>query len=108
MSYSRGWSVLAPTPVVHIADRAAADMHAERVGRTGSIVPDEGADVFGRQIIAHFMFSHPNSTELLCPYSLNVAHVNHHTIECNTEVRWATDALWIHHGECMEKPVSFL
>lgn len=100
--------LVAPAPVVHITDRAAADMYAERIGISGNLVRDDAAGVLGRQIIVNYMFSHPTSTVMLFPYSSNVAYVNHHATNYNTEVRWTNDAPWIHHEEWLEKPVSFL
>jgi len=99
--------LVAPAPLVHIADRAAANMYEERIGSKGNIVRNE-TGMIKQQIIINYMFGHPKSSVLLFPYSSNVAYFNHHATEYNAEVRWATDAPWIHHEEWLEKPVSFL
>lgn len=100
--------LVAPAPLVLIADRAAADMYQEKVGRKGNVVRDDETGVIKEQIILNYMFGHRDSSVVLFPYSSNVAYINHHATEYNAEVRWAEDAPWIHHEEWLTKPVSFL
>jgi len=103
---AKGWLV-APAPLVHIADKSAANMYEEKIGRKGNLVRDDDA-MIKTQIIINYMFGHPNSTVLLFPYSSNVAYINHDSTEYNAELRWATDASWIHHDDWLTKPVSYL
>ena len=101
--------LVAPAPVVHVADGAAANMYLETIGRrSGTVVRDEVTGVVKRQIIVNYMFGHGNSTVLLFPYSSNVAYINHHRTEYNAEVRWAKDFSFFHHDEWLDKPVEFL
>ena len=99
--------LVAPAPIVHIADKSTTNMYNEKIGRQGNIVRDETALVT-QQIIHNYMFGHPNSTVLLFPYSSNVAYINHHATEYNTEVRWANDFSFFHKEEWLNKPVDFL
>jgi hypothetical protein len=99
--------LVAPAPLVHIADRTTTTMYDEKIGRLGNVVRDETA-VVGHQIILNYMFGHPNSTVLLFPYSSNVAYINHHATGYNAEVRWAEDFSFFHKEEWMSKPVDFL
>jgi len=99
--------LVAPAPLVHIADKSAANMYEERIGNRGNIVRNDTA-MIQRQLITNYMFGHPNSTVLLFPYSSNVPYINHHSTEYNAELRWATDAPWIHNEDWLTKPVSFL
>ena len=104
-----GGGLVAPAPVVHVADGATANMYLETIGGgSGTLVRDEAAGVVKRQIIVNYMFGHRNSTVLLFPYSSNVAYINHHADLYNTEVRWAKDFEFFHHEEWLEKSVEFL
>ncbi|KAL9182949.1 hypothetical protein ACHAXT_004228 [Thalassiosira profunda] len=99
--------LVAPAPVVHIADKAAANMYNETIGIRGNIVRDE-EHLMLKQIILNYCFGHPNSTLLLFPYSSNVAYINHHSTEYNAELRWATDFAFYHHEDWLSKPIEFL
>ena len=99
--------LVAPAPVVHVADKSTTNMYNEKIGRHGSIVRDE-TEVVNHQIIYNYMFGHPNSTVVLFPYSSNVAYINHHATEYNAEVRWAKDFSFFHKDEWLSKPVDFL
>jgi hypothetical protein len=99
--------LVAPAPVVHVADKSTTNMYNEKIGRNGSIVRDE-TEVINHQIIYNYMFGHPNSTVVLFPYSSNVAYINHHATEYNAEVRWAKDFSFFHKDEWLSKPVDFL
>lgn len=100
--------LVAPAPVVHFADKAAVNMYNETIGRLGNIVRDESLGPIKKQIIVNYMFSHPNSTVALWPYSSNVAYINHHATEFNAELRWAKDFDFFHHEDWLSKPVDFL
>jgi hypothetical protein len=89
--------LVAPAPLVHIADKATTNIYTR----------DETALVT-HQIILNYMFGHPNSTVSLFPYSSNVAYINHHATEYNTEVRWANDFSFFHKDEWLSKSVDFL
>ena len=99
--------LIAPAPVVHIADRTTTNMYNATKGQQGDDVRDETA-LISHQIILNYMFGHPNSTVLLFPYSSNVAYINHHATEYNAEVRWAEDFSFFHKEEWLRKPVDFL
>lgn len=99
--------LVAPAPVVHIADRTTTNIYNEKIGRLGNVVRDETALV-SHQIILNYVFGHPNSTVLLFPYSSNVAYINHHATDYNAEVRWAEDFSFFHKKEWLNKPVDFL
>mmetsp|Transcript_33249 Transcript_33249/g.80436 ORF Transcript_33249/g.80436 Transcript_33249/m.80436 type:complete len:716 (+) Transcript_33249:31-2178(+) len=102
--------LVAPAPLVLIADAATANMYSETIGPKGNIVRDEEGGVINKQIIINYMFGHPNSTVLLFPYSSNVAYINHHAVDYNAEVRWAGegDFSFFHHPDWLDKPVEFL
>lgn len=97
-----------PAPVVHITDKAAANMYNETIGEKGTIVRDEKDGVVKQQIIINYMFGHPKSSVVLFPYSSNAAYINHHATEYNTEVRWAKDFSFYHHEDWLNKSVEFL
>lgn len=100
--------LVAPAPVVHIADKAAMDMYNETIGLSGAVVRDEAVGVVNKQIMINYVFGHNKSTMLLFPYSSNVAYINHHSTEYNAELRWAKDFSFYHHDEWLNKPVDFL
>lgn len=79
--------LVAPVPVVHFADGAAANMYNETI-KNGKIVRDETLGPIKQQIISNYMFGHPKSTVRLFPYSSNTAYVNHHATDYNAEVRY--------------------
>ncbi|KAL7554351.1 hypothetical protein ACHAWF_017807, partial [Thalassiosira exigua] len=99
--------LVAPAPLVHIADKATMNMYAETVGPHGNMVRDE-EKLVSRQIILNYVFGHPNSTVLLFPYSSNVAYINHDVAKYNAELRWATNTPWFHHEDWLNKSVEFL
>mmetsp|Transcript_31361 Transcript_31361/g.46875 ORF Transcript_31361/g.46875 Transcript_31361/m.46875 type:complete len:578 (-) Transcript_31361:773-2506(-) len=99
--------LVAPAPLVHIADKSKANMYAETKGPTGNIIRDE-EKVVHKQIILNYCFGHPNSTLLLFPYSSNVVYINHHSTEYNAKVRWTNDFDFYHHKDWLEKSVDFL
>ncbi|KAL3817281.1 hypothetical protein ACHAXA_003202 [Cyclostephanos tholiformis] len=100
--------LVAPAPVVHIADKSVANMYNETIGRSFTVVRDEAAGVITKQIITNYMFGHKNSTLLLFPYSSNVAYINHHSTKYNAGLRWAKDFSFYHHEEWLNKSVEFL
>lgn len=100
--------LVAPAPVVHIGDKANANMYNETIGHSSNIVRNKEAGVVTKQIIINYMFGHKNSTMLLFPYSSNVAYINHHSTEYNAEVRWAKDFSFYHHEDWLNKSVEFL
>lgn len=100
--------LVAPAPVVHIVDKAAVNMYNETIGRSGTKVRDEAAGPIAKQIIVNYCFGHKNSTILLFPYSSNVAYINHHATDYNTEVRWAKDFNFYHHDEWRNKSLEYL
>jgi len=99
--------LVAPAPLVHIADKSKTKMYAETKGPTGNIIRDE-EKVVHKQIILNYCFGHPNSTLLLFPYSSNVVYINHHSTEYNAKVRWTDDFDSFHHKDWLEKSVDFL
>eukprot|EP00985_Skeletonema_marinoi_P012181 scaffold5837_cov123-Skeletonema_marinoi.AAC.1 len=99
--------LVAPAPLVHIADKSKTKMYAETKGPTGNIIRDE-EKVVHKQIILNYCFGHPNSTLLLFPYSSNVVYINHHSTEYNAKVRWTNDFDFYHHKDWLEKSVDFL
>lgn len=99
--------LVAPAPVVHIADKATANMYGEMIGVNGNVVRNE-SDIIGKQVILNYMFGHPNSTMVLFPYSSNVPYINHHPTEYNAKVQWTSDFSFFHHEDWLDKPVEFL
>lgn len=99
--------LVAPAPLVHIADKASANMYAEMIGPNNNVVRNESS-VLGKQLIINYMFGHPNSTVLLFPYSSNVAYINHHATKYNAKLQWTTDFEFFHHADWLNKPVEFL
>lgn len=100
--------LVAPAPLVLIADKSATNMYNEKIGSKGNVVRDEKTGVIQQQIILNYMFGHPNSTVLLFPYASNGAYINHHHTEYNAELRWANDFSFFHHEDWLSKPVEFL
>ncbi len=99
--------LVAPAPLVHMADKSKVNMYAETKGPTGNIIRDE-ENIVHKQIILNYCFGHPNSTLLLFPYSSNVVYINHHSTKYNAKLRWTTDFDFYHHKEWLEKSVDFL
>ena len=99
--------LVAPVPLVHIADKSKANMYAEKKGPTGNIIRDE-ENIVHKQIILNYCFGHPNSTLLLFPYSSNVVYINHHSTEYNAKLRWTNGFDFYHHKDWLEKSVDFL
>ena len=99
--------LIAPAPIVHIADKSKANMYAETKGPNGNIIRDE-EKIVHKQIILNYCFGHPNSTLLLFPYSSNVVYINHHATKYNAKVRWTNDFDFYHHKEWLEKSVDML
>ncbi|KAL3799289.1 hypothetical protein HJC23_013014 [Cyclotella cryptica] len=98
--------LVAPAPVVHIADKLAVNMYGEMIGPNGNVVRNE-TQVIGKQLILNYMFGHENSSMLLFPYSSNVAYINHHATEYNTILQWTKDFDFFHHEEWLNKSVEF-
>lgn len=99
--------LVAPAPLVHMADKSKANMYAEKKGPTGNIIRDE-ENIVHKQIILNYCFGHPNSTLLLFPYSSNVVYINHHSTKYNAKLRWTNDFDFYHHKDWLEKSVDFL
>ena len=99
--------LVAPAPLVHIADKSKTKMYAETKGPTGNIIRDE-EKVVHKQIILNYCFGHPNSTLLLFPYSSNVVYINHHSTDYNAKLQWTNDFDFYHNKEWLEKSVDFL
>mmetsp|Transcript_6776 Transcript_6776/g.11044 ORF Transcript_6776/g.11044 Transcript_6776/m.11044 type:complete len:673 (+) Transcript_6776:77-2095(+) len=99
--------LVAPAPLVHIADKSKVNMYAEMRGPNGNIIRDE-KNMVHKQIILNYCFGHPNSTLLLFPYSSNVVYINHHSTEYNAKLRWTNDFDFYHHKDWLEKSVDFL
>ena len=99
--------LVAPAPLVHIADKSTVNMYGEMIGPNGNIVRNE-SEVLGKQIILNYMFGHPNSTVLLFPYSSNVAYINHHSTKFNAKLQWTKDFQFFHHADWLNKSVEFL
>ncbi|KAL7535865.1 hypothetical protein ACHAWF_005299 [Thalassiosira exigua] len=100
--------LVAPAPVVHLADKSHADMYDEATARGKKSVRDERKGVVQRQLVLNYVFGHPESSVVLFPYSSNVAYVNHHATDFNAEVRWARDAAYAHRDAWLSEPVEFL
>jgi hypothetical protein len=99
--------LVAPAPLVHIADKASANMYAEMIGPNNNVVRNE-SEVMGKQLIINYMFGHPNSSMLLFPYSSNVAYINHQAKKYNAKLQWTKDFDFFHHEDWLSKPVEFL
>jgi hypothetical protein len=98
--------LVAPAPLVHIADKSATNMYGEMIGPNGNVVRNE-SQVLGKQLIINYMFGHPNSTMLLFPYSSNVAYINHHSTKYNAQLQWTKDFDFFHHADWLNKSVEF-
>ncbi|KAL3771033.1 hypothetical protein ACHAWO_013211 [Cyclotella atomus] len=98
--------LVAPAPLVHIADKATTNMFGEMIGPNMNVVRNE-SEILGKQLILNYMFGHPNSTMLLFPYSSNVAFINHHATKYNAKLQWTKDFDFFHHADWLEKPVEF-
>lgn len=99
--------LVAPAPVVHIADKSKVSMYAEIKGPNGNMIRDDN-HLVTKQIILNYCFSHPNSTMLLFPYSSNVVYINHHRTDYNAKLQWTNDFSFYHHKEWLEKSVDDL
>ncbi|KAL7442249.1 hypothetical protein ACHAXM_008296 [Skeletonema potamos] len=99
--------LVAPAPLVHIADKSKVLMYGEKKGPNGNVIRDE-ENIVHKQIILNYCFSHPNSTLLLFPYSSNVVYINHHSTDYNAKLQWTNDFDFYHHKEWLEKSVDFL
>ena len=56
--------MIVPSPVLHIMDKAALELH------------DENGETIGMQLLINYCLSHPESTVLLCP-DTNALLINH-------------------------------
>jgi hypothetical protein len=99
--------LVAPAPLVHIADKSKVNMYSEKKGPTGNIIRDE-ENIVHKQVILNYCFGHPNSTLLFFPYSSNVVYINHHSTEYNAKLRWTNDFDFFHHKDWLEKSADFL
>ncbi|KAK1747381.1 hypothetical protein QTG54_001344 [Skeletonema marinoi] len=97
--------LVAPAPLVHIADKSKANMYATKKSPNGNITRDE-EKVVHKQIILNYCFGHPNSTLLLFPYSSNVVYINHHSTEYNAKLRWTDDFDSFHHKDWLENRLT--
>eukprot|EP00970_Alexandrium_tamarense_P013789 scaffold3686_cov193-Alexandrium_tamarense.AAC.17 len=100
-------SLVAPAPVVHIADKTTLYMYNETSNKKGKRVKKED-EILSKQIILNYMFGHPNSSVLLFPYSSNVAYINHDSTNYNAELQWTSDFSFFHHKDWLNKTVQEL
>ena len=99
--------LVAPAPVLHIADKNVTNMYDHLENTEGKLIPNLTAPV-SKQPIFNYCFGHPNSSVLLFPYSSNVAYINHDSTNYNAELRWATNFSFFHHEEWLNKSFEFL
>lgn len=77
-------SVIAPVPLIHIADRKLLTMYAERPhGVMDPLRPVH------RQLLLNYCMGHRDSDLLLCPYGVGTALINH-SLKPNVRLEWST------------------
>ena len=94
--------VIAPAPMVHIADRTLLDIREPLppsvlgAEMEGAVLSDT---VVGKQLLLNYCMGHNSSTMLLCSVGAGTAYINHAS-ESNAELRWSTqpglhNATWL-------------
>jgi hypothetical protein len=77
--------VIAPIPMVHVRRRHMDVYDSQNVDVYDGFVTWEG-----QQLLANYVYGHPESSLLLFPYSPVINYVNHNASKFNAELRWST------------------
>ncbi|KAL3781515.1 hypothetical protein ACHAW5_000731 [Stephanodiscus triporus] len=96
--------LVAPGPLLHIANRAALYLYDDDDDDDGHAMPS------GAQLILNYCFGHGRSTVILCPYTSPSAYINHGSGPLtNVRVRWSDPSTTPHHNAFwLEEDVDFL
>lgn len=80
-------ALIAPAPLVHIADKATLNMYRPHVDENFQYVVSN--EVVGQQLLLNYCFGHRESTKLLCPIGSSTSFINHSPTP-NAALRWST------------------
>ena len=92
-------SIVAPSPLIHIADRKVLDMPGVNAKENFS----PGSSPVRRQLMLNYCFGHRLSTLLLCPYGVLTWLINHSKQSPNTKLQWSKN---MRHREWLERDIK--
>jgi hypothetical protein len=82
-------SLVAPAPVLHIANKSLLNLHHVVVGETQTDQHQLTDEIAGLQLLLNYCFGHQESTHLLCPMGSSTGFINHSPTP-NVALRWKT------------------